>query len=126
MVTATARPWGRTALRRQVLRLAAASVAVVAALAATAVPANAFGGAFFPTQSRGNRGVDVVALQYLLQQSGRNVAADGVFGSGTESSVKSFQTGKNLTSDGIVGPNTWGALAVTVRQGSDGPAVRAL
>ncbi|MEV1286519.1 penicillin-insensitive murein endopeptidase [Micromonospora sp. NPDC049679] len=88
--------------------------------------AEAFANAFYPTQSSGNRGSDVVALQYLLQQSGHNVTADGVFGSGTDAAVKSFQSAKGLTDDGIVGPNTWAALAVTVRQGSQGSAVKAL
>jgi peptidoglycan hydrolase-like protein with peptidoglycan-binding domain len=122
MLTATRRPAARTLLRR----LAVTAAAVVATLAATAVPADAFASAAFPTQSRGNRGVDVTALQYLLQQSGRNVAADGNFGSGTEGAVKSFQTSKNLQSDGVVGPATWGALAVTLRRDAEGPAVRAL
>lgn len=112
--------------RGAVARLAAIALAMVAVLAATAVPVSAFGAAAFPTQSRGNRGIDVVALQYLLQQAGRSLTADGDFGSGTEAAVKAFQSSKGLTSDGIVGPNTWGALAVTVRQGSNGPAVRAL
>ncbi|MGH3657970.1 MAG: penicillin-insensitive murein endopeptidase, partial [Micromonosporaceae bacterium] len=81
---------------------------------------------FFHTQSTGNRGVDVRTIQYLLQAHGQNVAADGVFGSGTTTAVRNFQSSKGLGVDGIVGPATWGALAVTVRQGSTGPAVRAL
>ncbi|KPL90099.1 penicillin-insensitive murein endopeptidase [Herpetosiphon geysericola] len=82
---------------------------------------HAFSAAFFHTVSKGNRGSDVKAMQYLL-----NIGADGVFGSGTESSVKSFQSSKGLGADGIVGPNTWGALVVTVRRGDNGNAVKAV
>ncbi|HWG89228.1 MAG TPA: penicillin-insensitive murein endopeptidase [Candidatus Thermoplasmatota archaeon] len=85
-----------------------------------------FASAFFPTQSRGNRGSDVMAIQYLLRHRGYSVSVDGIFGSGTESAVKSFQTNNGLTADGIVGPNTWGKLVVTVQAGSSGDAVRAV
>jgi peptidoglycan hydrolase-like protein with peptidoglycan-binding domain len=54
------------------------------------------------------------------------VAVDGVFGSGTRSAVVGFQQPKGLTADGSVGPATWGALAITVRQGDNGPAVKAV
>ena len=53
--------------------------------------AQAFSAAFFHTISKGNRGTDVKTMQYLL-----NISADGVFGSGTESSVKSFQSSRGL------------------------------
>jgi cell wall-associated NlpC family hydrolase len=47
----------------------------------------------------------VVALQRRL-----GVAADGVFGPGTQAAVKRFQRRHGLTADGIVGPATWRAL----------------
>ncbi|MBA3468389.1 MAG: penicillin-insensitive murein endopeptidase [Herpetosiphonaceae bacterium] len=84
-------------------------------------PAEAFSGAFFHPLSKGNRGTDVQAIQYLL-----NIGADGVFGPGTEAAVKSFQASKGLGADGIVGPATWGALVATVRRGDSGNAVKAL
>ncbi|MCI0689063.1 MAG: penicillin-insensitive murein endopeptidase, partial [Sporichthyaceae bacterium] len=87
---------------------------------------SAYSGAFFHTQSRGSRGVDVQAVQYLLQARGISATADGVFGSGTEAAVRIFQGRAGLGQDGIVGPATWSALVVTVQQGSSGPAVRAL
>lgn len=109
--------WARTA----------GCLAIVAAmLFTTTTPANSYAGAFFHTQSQGNRGADVLAIQYLLQQHGQSVAADGVFGSGTATAVRAFQTAKGLGVDGIVGPNTWGALAITLREGANGAAVRAL
>ncbi|MFE0699489.1 penicillin-insensitive murein endopeptidase [Streptomyces sp. NPDC058872] len=101
--------------------------AVVAALiVGLGTPARALSGAFVPTQSKGNRGSDVVALQYLLNAQGSNLTADGAFGGGTDSAVRSFQSAKGLDSDGIVGPNTWKALTVTVREGSRGEAVKAV
>lgn len=35
---------------------------------------------------------------------------DGIFGNGTQSAVKSFQSDHNATADGIVGPITWSKL----------------
>jgi peptidoglycan hydrolase-like protein with peptidoglycan-binding domain len=60
----------------------------------------------------------------LLRARGHDVAADGIFGPGTEAAVRAFQSSKNLSVDGVVGPQTWTALVVTVRQGSTGDAVR--
>lgn len=100
--------------------------AVSALVLGSVTPAQAFSQAFFHTLSTGNRGVDVLAAQYLLQARNISVAADGVFGSGTTTAVRSFQAGSGLAQDGVVGPQTWGALVLTVRQGSTGPAVRAV
>lgn len=38
------------------------------------------------------------------------ITADGSFGSGTDTSVKSFQALHNLTQDGVIGPRTFAAL----------------
>ncbi|MEU4292965.1 penicillin-insensitive murein endopeptidase [Kribbella sp. NPDC026596] len=89
-------------------------------------PAYAYANAFFPTQSSGNRGADVQAIQFLLQYNGQSVAADGVFGATTVSAAKAFQTAKGLGVDGIVGPQTWTALAPTIRSGDNNAAVKAL
>lgn len=99
---------------------------MAALLLGLGVSAHAFPQAAFPLASNGNRGSDVVALQHLLTAHGRSVAADGVFGTGTRSAVVSFQQSKGLSADGVVGPATWGALAITVRQGDNGPAVAAV
>lgn len=45
----------------------------------------------------------------LLQQK-LGIAADGQFGAGTETAVRTFQRRNGLTPDGIVGPKTWVAL----------------
>ncbi|MEU7517558.1 penicillin-insensitive murein endopeptidase [Streptomyces sp. NPDC042898] len=107
-------------------RWAVLLAAVVALLVGLVSPAQALAGAFAPTQSKGNRGSDVAALQYLLNAQGAGLTADGVFGAGTDSAVRSFQSAKGLDSDGIAGPNTWRALTPTVREGSQGEAVKAV
>jgi peptidoglycan hydrolase-like protein with peptidoglycan-binding domain len=111
----------------RILHATACFLALVAALAVLpAPPATSYANAFFHTQSQGNRGADVLAIQHLLQHHGQTTATDGVFGSGTTSAVRAFQSAKGLGVDGIVGPQTWGALAPTISQGASGPAVRAL
>ncbi|MFE6409891.1 penicillin-insensitive murein endopeptidase [Streptomyces sp. NPDC057837] len=111
---------------RQLGRVIALFAAVAALLLGAGLPAQAFPQAAFPLTSNGNRGTDVVALQHLLAAHGRPVTVDGVFGPGTHSAVTAFQQSRGLTADGVVGPATWDALAVTVRQGDAGPAVRAV
>lgn len=98
--------------------------AAVLLMAGVGAPAHAFPQAFPPTQSVGNRGADVVALQHLLTAHGRSQSADGIFGSGTAGSVRAFQSAEGLGVDGIVGPATWARLFVTVRGGDTGPAVK--
>jgi hypothetical protein len=48
-------------------------------------------------------------------QRALGIAADGVFGPGTEAAVKSFQRAHGLTPDGVVGPATWAALGLSGR-----------
>jgi Putative peptidoglycan binding domain len=45
-----------------------------------------------------------------LLQRALGIAADGVFGPGTDGAVKSFQQAHGLSADGAVGPATWAAL----------------
>ena len=73
---------------------------------------------------QGSTGAKVRTLQYLLRQRGHAVSVDGIFGSGTASAVRSFQSSHGLSADGVVGSKTWTALVVTVRSGSTGQAVR--
>lgn len=50
-------------------------------------------------------------IQCMLYCRGYNPnGIDGIFGSGTERAVKSFQSNNGLTSDGIVGKNTFEKL----------------
>ena len=78
----------------------------------------------WPLVSQGDRQHPVKTLQYLLRARGRNVTVDGIFGPKTDAAVRAFQQQNALAVDGIVGRNTWSALIITVRQGSQGDAVR--
>ncbi|ADJ27294.1 peptidoglycan-binding protein [Nitrosococcus watsonii] len=64
-----------------------------------------------PMLGRGSRGASVIELQKRLSALGFNPgAADGIFGSRTESAVRAFQHSQRITVDGIVGPQTWSRL----------------
>ncbi|MBZ9715890.1 peptidoglycan-binding domain-containing protein [Deinococcus multiflagellatus] len=75
---------------------------------------------------QGDSGRDVVTLQYLLRHRGQTLSVDGSFGPGTDTAVRNFQGANGLVVDGIVGGNTWEKLIVTVRQGDNNNAVRAV
>jgi hypothetical protein len=79
----------------------------------------------WPNVDRGDSGVDVTTIQYLLTYHGFSTGADGAFGPGTEANVIKFQQANGLAADGEVGPNTWSKLIVTVRRGNTGNAVKA-
>ena len=78
----------------------------------------------WPLVRQGDQQHPVQTLQYLLRARGHNLTVDGIFGPGTDAAVRAFQQQTGLTVDGIVGPVTWSALISTVRQGSQGDAVR--
>ena len=62
----------------------------------------------------GTRGNEVKDLQEYL-----GIHADGVFGKGTEGSVKKWQSDNGLDSDGIVGPATWDAMGLATTDNSE-------
>ncbi len=66
------------------------------------------------TVRRGNRGHDVICLQYLLNQVSKSIfdhlQVDGIFGRETRRVAELFQLNNALKVDGIVGPNTWNRL----------------
>ncbi len=98
-------------------------IAVIVIMAVISV--NTFAAAL-PIVKQGESGPVVAAMQYLLRAHGASITADGIFGSGTLTAVKSFQKAKGLPQDGIVGDNTWDKLFITVSQGSKGEAVKAV
>ena len=62
---------------------------------------------------KGSKGNTVKAMQTLLIGYGYfcgGYGADGSFGSGTESALRSYQQAKGLGVDGICGPKTWAKL----------------
>lgn len=63
----------------------------------------------------GSRGTDVETIQFWLSELSEftsipDLAVDGIFGAGTEASVRAFQRLYGLTVDGIVGQATWDAI----------------
>lgn len=62
------------------------------------------------TIRKGSRGSDVTLCQESLTKQGYPCTADGIFGSGTEATVKQFQSASGLVADGIVGNATWDKL----------------
>ena len=74
---------------------------------------------------RGLRGELVKRVQEKL-----GVAADGIFGGGTESALKEYQDIHGLTVDGIAGPDTFASMGlrelIVLKRGSRGDTVRAL
>jgi hypothetical protein len=73
-----------------------------------------------PTVKRGDSNYAVRALQYQLNaKHSYGLAVDGVFGAGTESAVKNFQSHAGITADGIVGATTWRNLIWHFMQPTD-------
>lgn len=64
-----------------------------------------------PTIKKGFVGEETRYLQRLL-----GISADGKFGAGTESALKSFQRSKNLSADGVCGQKTWAALVTPAEE----------
>ncbi len=108
--------------------LGATLMAMLVALAGIAAPepVEAFDGAFYPTQSIGNRGTDVRALQYLLHHRGYDVPRTGIFGGTTRSALRAFQTLRGLPVTGTTDAETWKRLATVVERGDSGDKVKAV
>jgi len=80
-------------------------------LGADGIVGNATWPALTIVTQQGDSGAKVRAVQSQLNESGYGLVVDGVFGSGTNSAVRSFQSSKGLGVDGIVGDNTWSKMA---------------
>jgi peptidoglycan hydrolase-like protein with peptidoglycan-binding domain len=124
-------------------RRLALALLVAIALAISAGPALAARATFYPTQSLGDRGADVRAIQYLINEqlgphpipdgrvavAGRDlisVPVDGVFGAATAEAIRAFQARRGLASTGTVDTSTWRLLVVPVAIGATGQAVAAV
>lgn len=59
----------------------------------------------------GDVGQDVLYLQNALNREGFSIGADGIYGSATQSAVRSYQRSCGLSVDGIAGPETLNALS---------------
>jgi peptidoglycan hydrolase-like protein with peptidoglycan-binding domain len=78
----------------------------------------------WPVVKIGQQGHPVKTLQLLLRTRGQSIAVDGIFGPQTDAAAKAYQTSKGLPANGIVDVDTWKALIVLVKKGSQGDAVR--
>lgn len=92
----------------------------------TALPGEVAVEAVYPTLREGNRGEDVRAAQHLLAARGHTTCLCGAFDAQTREATRAFQSARGLTVDGIIGPQTWSALILTIREGAQGHAARAL
>lgn len=73
----------------------------------------------FALSKIGSRGQEVINIQTRLKNwDYYNGTVDGVFGSKTQSAVKSFQRKNGLTPDGIAGPATLAKIGLPTGQGS--------
>ncbi|MEA2254774.1 MAG: peptidoglycan DL-endopeptidase CwlO [Solirubrobacteraceae bacterium] len=125
-----ARSLRRRAARRRTPLAARGSARISVALAAVALTGPTAGATaatksttttFNVGLSRGDTGPQVKALQRAL-----GIAADGLFGPGTEQAVRSFQAARGLQTTGAVGPRTAAALgtgagATSVSAPTNGP-----
>lgn len=59
------------------------------------------------TVCQGSKGSDVVLLQQSLGKHGYPCITDGVFGPGTATQVRAFQSAFGIAVDGVVGSGTW-------------------
>jgi zinc D-Ala-D-Ala carboxypeptidase len=58
----------------------------------------------------GDSGEAVKAAQRQLNKYGYNLTVDGIFGSGTDTAARDYQSKHGLTADGIIGLGTWSSL----------------
>lgn len=73
----------------------------------------------FALSKIGSRGQEVINIQTRLKNWGYyKGTVDGVFGSGTQAAIKSFQRKNGLTPDGIAGPATLAKIGLPTGQGS--------
>ncbi len=94
--------------------------------ALTPTPAPALTAGNWPAVQEGNTGVVVEVLQYLLNEHGASLTADGSDGPLTTAALMTFQQTAGITVDGIANGQTWPKLIVTVAEGGTGAAVKAL
>jgi peptidoglycan hydrolase-like protein with peptidoglycan-binding domain len=111
--------------RRLVARLAATAGLVGLLTLSMAGPAAAASPSY-QTQSLGNRGTNVYAIQLLLRDRGIAVQLTGVFDAQTVSAVKAVETSLGLPADGIVDSKLWPLLVPRLQLGAHGDGVRAL
>ncbi len=79
----------------------------------------------WPNLKKGNKGINVYALQSLLVYHGASIDIDGSFGDGTKTAVSNYQKNHNLGDDGVAGTSTLSSMVVTVNKGVSNNAAKA-
>ena len=97
------------AYAKLVARATMDAIARVAGLKKKAAPAEAFT-LIFRNLAEGSTGDTVRSLQQLLTAKGYSCAADSLFGPKTKQAVVNYQKAQNLAADGIVGKDTLSSL----------------
>ena len=85
-------------------------VALIAIFAFASVAQAASHWNTFPITKKGQTNGYVRAVQTVIKYNYSDLTNDGIFGAGTETKVKGFQSSNSCTSDGIVGSTTWTKL----------------
>lgn len=114
----------------KVLKIAAATTTTVQATTTTVAPTTTtIPAVVYPLTTstlpvRGAKGDAVVAVQKALKAAGLDVKGgiDGAFGSGTTSTIATFQTSKGLTASGLLDIPTAVALALIAPVAAPAPA----
>ncbi len=118
----------------KVLKVAAAATTTVQATTTTVAPTTTTTPAVvYPLTTstlpvRGAKGDAVLSVQKALKAAGLEVKGgiDGAFGSGTTSTIASFQTSKGLTASGVLDIPTAVALALIAPVAAPAPATAAV
>lgn len=98
------------------------AIVLVFAFATTALAAPySWGSGNFALIENGSNNNYVRAAQNICKYNlPVSITVDGVFGSGTESAVRSYQSRYGLTVDGIVGSDTWSHMQSKLSSGTTG------
>lgn len=79
----------------------------------------------WPSLVKGNKSINVFALQCLLVYHGASIDIDGSYGNGTKTAVTDYQSNHNLKADGGAGKDTLSSMVVTVSLGTKNDAAKA-
>lgn len=105
-------------------RICTISALAMILLVAGAIPSSAT--MPWPTLQRHDRGLNVRAVQALLDDHGYAVPLDSRFRWQTVAAVKAFQKAHGLQPTGVVEQRTWLPLVVTMQLGDTGDCIRVI
>jgi peptidoglycan hydrolase-like protein with peptidoglycan-binding domain len=122
-VAGTLRPMPARRSTRSLLLILAVGLSLLAPAQVSA----ASNGPIYPTQSVGDRGTDVRAIQLMLTASGFPVTASGVYNAATQATVIAWKTANGYApASSSMDDISWVRLTPTLGPGASGPGVQAL